>query len=135
VDEETGAVRVTKLASVADVGFAIHPEMVHGQDAGAAMMGLGAALKEELVYDGEMLANGNLVDYRVPRFSDLPELDLMLAERRDGVGPYGAKGGGEGATNPVGGAVASALGRAVGRFPHQLPVTPERVWRLIKDRG
>lgn len=135
VDEETGAIRVTKLATVADVGFAIHPEMLHGQDAGAAMMGLGAALREELVYDGEMLANGNVVDYRVPRFSDLPELDLMLAERGDGVGPYGAKGGGEGPTNPVGGAVASAVGRAIGCFPRQLPVTPERVWRLIKDRG
>lgn len=135
VDRETGAVAVERLATVGDVGFAIHPAMVHGQDAGAAMMGLGAALHEELVYDGEMLANGNLVDYRVPRFKDLPaETDLMLAQRRDGVGPYGAKGGGEGSTNPIGGAVASAIGRAIGVYPRELPATPERVWRLIRSR-
>jgi CO/xanthine dehydrogenase Mo-binding subunit len=134
VDRETGQVHVTKLTTVGDVGFAINPALVHGQDAGAAMMGLGAALHEELVYDGEQLANPNVVDYRVPRFSDLPdEVVHLLAERRDGSGPYGAKGAGEGAGNTIGGSVAAALGRLFGVFPHELPATPERVWRLIKD--
>jgi CO/xanthine dehydrogenase Mo-binding subunit len=134
VDRETGQVHVTKLTTVGDVGFAINPALVHGQDAGAAMMGLGAALHEELVYDGEQLANPNVVDYRVPRFSDLPdEVIHLLAERRDGSGPYGAKGAGEGAGNTIGGSVASALGRLFGVFPHELPATPERVWRLINE--
>jgi CO/xanthine dehydrogenase Mo-binding subunit len=134
VDRETGVVHVTRLTTVGDVGFAINPALVHGQDAGAAMMGLGAALHEELVYDGEQLANPNVVDYRVPRFSDQPdELIHLLAERRDGSGPYGAKGAGEGAGNTIGGSVASALGRLFGVFPHQLPATPERVWRLIRE--
>jgi CO/xanthine dehydrogenase Mo-binding subunit len=134
VDRETGEVHVTKLTTVGDVGFAINPALVHGQDAGAAMMGLGAALHEELVYDGEQLANPNVVDYRVPRFSDLPdEVIHLLAERRDGSGPYGAKGAGEGAGNTIGGSVASALGRLFGVFPHELPATPERVWRLINE--
>ena len=98
------------------------------------MMGMGAALHEELVYDGEQLANPNVVDYRVPRFSDIPDQVVhLLAERRDGSGPYGAKGAGEGAGNTIGGSVASALGRLLGVFPHQLPATPERVWRLILD--
>ena len=133
VDRETGVVTVEKLTTVGDVGFALNPALVHGQDAGASMMGLGAALHEELVYEGEQLVNSNLVDYRVPRFSDIPkEVDLILAERRDGAGPYGAKGSGEGATNTVGSAVASAIGRAIGVFPHELPATPERVWRLIR---
>ena len=57
VDRETGQVHITKLTTVGDVGFAINPALVHGQDAGAAMMGMGAALHEELVYDGEQLAN------------------------------------------------------------------------------
>jgi len=140
VDRETGQIHLTKLTTVGDVGFAINPALVHGQDAGAAMMGLGAALHEELVYDGEQLANPNVVDYRVPRFSDVPdEVVHLLAERRDGSGPYGAKGAGEGAGNTIGGSVASALGRLLGVFPHELPATPERVWRLIneseKDRG
>jgi CO/xanthine dehydrogenase Mo-binding subunit len=56
----------------------------------------------------------------------------MLMERRDGAGPYGAKGAGEGAGNTVGSAVASALGRLFGAFPHELPMTPERVWRLAR---
>jgi CO/xanthine dehydrogenase Mo-binding subunit len=134
VDRETGQVHVTKLTTVGDVGFAINPALVHGQDAGAAMMGLGAAVHEELVYDGEQLANPNVVDYRVPRFSDLPDQVIhLLAERRDGSGPYGAKGAGEGAGNTIGSSVASALGRLFGVFPHQLPMTPERVWRLMRE--
>jgi CO/xanthine dehydrogenase Mo-binding subunit len=59
-------------------------------------------------------------------------LDQILAQRRDGIGPYGAKGAGEGSLNPVGAAVASAVGRALGRYPHELPLTPERVWRLAQ---
>ncbi len=133
VDRETGVVRIEKLVTVGDVGFAINPALVQGQDAGAAMMALGASLHEELVYEGEQLVNSNVVDYRVPRFSDIPaEVEHIIAQRRDGAGPYGAKGAGEGAGNTIGGAVASAIGRAIGVFPHELPATPERVWRLMQ---
>jgi CO/xanthine dehydrogenase Mo-binding subunit len=134
VDSDTGRVRIEQLSTVGDVGFAINPALVHGQDLGAATMGLGAALSEQLVYDGSTLSNPNVVEYRVPRCGDLPErLDQILAERRDGIGPFGAKGSGEGALNPVGAAVAAAVGRAVGRYPRQLPLTPERVWRLARE--
>jgi CO/xanthine dehydrogenase Mo-binding subunit len=136
VDAETGRVRVEQLSTVGDVGRAINPALVHGQDLGAATMGIGAALTEELVYDGATLANPNVVDYRVPRCSDLPpRLEQILAERGDGIGPYGAKGAGEGALNPVGGAIAAAVGRVIGVFPRELPLTPERVWRLARDRA
>ncbi|HET8568847.1 MAG TPA: xanthine dehydrogenase family protein molybdopterin-binding subunit [Candidatus Limnocylindria bacterium] len=135
IDEETGVVRVEHLVTIGDVGFAINPALVRGQDAGAATMGMGAALHEELVYEGGQLANPNVVDYRVPRFSDMPRrMDHILAERRDGAGPYGAKGAGEGAGNTIGSSVASAIGRAVGIFPHELPATPERVWRLLQQK-
>ncbi len=134
VDPETGYVTVDQLVTCADVGFAINPQAVEAQDLGAATQGLGAALFEELVYDGPQLANANVVDYRVPRAGDLARrIDLMIAERRDGVGPYGAKGAGEGQLNPIGGAVASAVAQAVGRWPTRLPLTPERVWRLLND--
>jgi CO/xanthine dehydrogenase Mo-binding subunit len=135
IDRETGVVRIEKLATVGDVGFAINPALVHGQDLGAATMGMGAALREELVYEGGQLVNSNVVDYRVPRFGDQPrEIDLMLAQRRDGAGPYGAKGAGEGAGNTIGSSVAAAIGRAIGVFPHELPATPQRVWRLLRER-
>jgi CO/xanthine dehydrogenase Mo-binding subunit len=131
VDPDTGVVTVDQLVTVADVGFAINPQAVEAQDLGAATQGLGGALYEELVYDGPQLANANVVDYRVPRVGDMPrKIDLVIAERRDGIGPYGAKGAGEGQLNPIGGAVAAAVARAVGRWPDRLPLTPERVWRL-----
>jgi len=134
VDEETGIVALRQLTTVGDVGIAINPALVHGQDLGAATMGLGAALSEGLVYEGEALSNPNVVDYRVPRTTDVPErIELLLAERRDGIGPFGAKGSGEGAGNPIGSAVAAAVARAVGVFPRELPLTPERVWRLVNE--
>lgn len=136
VDPDTGFVDVKQLVTVADVGFAMNPKAVEGQDLGAATQGLGMALFEELVYDGQQLANPNVVDYRVPRMGDLADkIDTMIVERGDGVGPYGAKGAGEGALNPVGPAVASAVAAAIGVWPTALPLTPERVWRLLRDRG
>jgi len=97
-------------------------------------MGLGVGLFEEMRYDGQELVNGSLLDYRVPRFSDLPgDIQLILAERQDGVGPYGAKGGGEGALNPTPASVANALYRASGVRIRELPLTPERVWRAIQE--
>jgi CO/xanthine dehydrogenase Mo-binding subunit len=132
VDPDTGAVTIRQLVTVADVGFAINPRAVESQDLGAATQGLGGALYEELVYDGQQLVNPNMVEYRVPRMQDLPgRIDTMIAARGDGVGPYGAKGAGEGTLNPIAAAVAGAVARAIGRWPTQLPLTPERVWRLM----
>ncbi len=135
VDEETGQVRVNQLATVGDVGVAINPAMTEGQDLGAAVQGVGPALFEELVYDGQQLSNGSLLFYRVPRFSDVPRHPrMMLTENRDGAGPYGAKGSGEGAISPIAPAIANALFDATGvRFRH-LPLTPEKVWRTLRDQ-
>jgi CO/xanthine dehydrogenase Mo-binding subunit len=136
VDPDTGSVNVDHLATVGDVGFAINPALVEGQDLGAATQGLGAALFEELIYDGGQLENPNLVEYRVPKAADMPDkIDTMIAERGDGVGPYGAKGAGEGTLNPIGGAVASAVARAIGVWPEELPLTAERVWELMNPES
>lgn len=135
VDPDTGQIRLDQLATVGDVGYAINPAAVKGQDLGAATQGVGMALYEELVYDGPQLINPNVVEYRVPRVTDLARrIDLMMAERCDGVGPYGAKGAGEGALNPVAPAMASAVARAIGVWPTELPLTPERVWRMMSGR-
>ena len=134
VDTATGEVVVEHLVTVGDVGHAVNPDLVKGQDLGAATQGLGIALWEEMVYDGEQLTNPNLIEYRVPRLRDTPRrITSVLAERGDGAGPYGAKGAGEGALNPVPAAVAAAVGRAVGVWPTVLPLTPPRVWSLLQQ--
>ena len=134
VDTGTGEVTVEHLVTVGDVGHAVNPDLVKGQDLGAATQGLGIALWEEMVYDGEQLTNPNLVEYRVPRLRDTPRrITSVLAERGDGAGPYGVKGAGEGALNPVPAAVAAAVGRAVGVWPTELPLTPPRVWSLLQQ--
>lgn len=133
VHEDTGEVDIEHLVMVGDVGHAINPALVKGQDLGAATQGLGCALWEELLYEGQQLTNPNLVEYRVPRFRDIPRrVTSVIAERGDGVGPYGAKGGGEGAMNPIAAAVLSAVAYAVGVWPDRLPLNPQRVWGLLE---
>jgi CO/xanthine dehydrogenase Mo-binding subunit len=135
VDNETGSIRMEKLATVGDVGLAINPALAEGQDIGAAVMGMGIGLYEELVYDGPQLMNGNLLGYRLPRFSDLSvDVNLQLVQRRDGVGPYGAKGGGEASLNSMPANLANALFSATGVRVRCAPLTPEKVWRALRER-
>src|SRR5436309_2038931 len=135
VDEETGAVTVHSYASVADVGRCINPQQCEGQDEGAVMQGIGHTLLEEMLYEGGQLLNANLVDYRVPRAEDVPgELQCRFVENGDGAGPFGAKGAGEGSLVPVSPAVGNALARLTGVRFRKLPLTPERVWRALRER-
>ena len=135
VDQETGKITMEKLVTVGDVGLAINPALAEGQDIGAATMGMGIGLFEELVYEGSQLVNGSILDYRLPRFSDLPkEVELHLVQNQDGVGPYGAKGGGEASLNSMAANIANAVDRAVGVRIRQAPLTPERVWRALKEK-
>jgi CO/xanthine dehydrogenase Mo-binding subunit len=133
VDPDTGSVRVRKTATIADVGKAINPLLVERQDEGGTMQGLGNALFEELVFDQGLLLNQTLLDYRVPSFEDLPdEMTCIVVENGDGPGPYGAKGCGEGSLAAVTAAVVNALADA-GVPMRELPLTPERVWRRIRQ--
>jgi CO/xanthine dehydrogenase Mo-binding subunit len=135
LDEETGKISLDTLVTVGDVGLAIHPAMTESQDLGAATMGLGIGLFEELIFEGQQLMNGTMLEYRVPRFSDLARrVELKLVENRDGVGPYGAKGGGEGSVNPIGACLANALYQAAGVRIRSLPLTPERVWKALQEK-
>jgi CO/xanthine dehydrogenase Mo-binding subunit len=135
VDEETGAVSVERYVSVADVGRAINPLTLEGQDEGAVIQGLGHTLYEEMVYDDGHLLNGTLLLYRVPRADDgPPSLECRFVENADGAGPFGAKGAGEGSLIPVSPAVANALARLTGVRLFELPLTPERVWRALRRK-
>lgn len=134
VDTETGSVRLNKFISVADVGKAINPRQCEGQDEGAAIQGLGHTLFESLLFENGQPLNPNLVDYRVPFMTDLPAVfDSKLVENRDGPGPYGAKGMGESGIVSIAPAIANAILDATGVRIRQLPLTPERVWRALRD--
>lgn len=135
VDPETGMIRVLNYVSACDAGKAINPGQCIGQDEGAVLFGIGHTLMEEMVYEDGQLLNGNLVDYRVPRFDDAPEhLHTILLENGNGPGPFGSKGIGEGGLLPVASAIANAVSRAVGVRIQELPLTPPRIWQALQAK-
>jgi CO/xanthine dehydrogenase Mo-binding subunit len=134
VDLETGVVTVLRTSTVADVGKAINPQLVARQDEGATVAGLGNAMFEEMHFapDG-LLLNDTLLGYRIPAFRDIPAtMTCSIVENGDGPGPFGAKGCGEGALAAVPAAIVNALADA-GVPMNTLPLTPERVWRRIRE--
>jgi CO/xanthine dehydrogenase Mo-binding subunit len=136
VDPETGLVEIVRLILASDIGRALNPQQVEAQDEGAAVMGLGHSLMEQLLLDehGRILNLGAL-DYRIPTVQDVPlDLHSILIENRDGPGPYGAKGAGEGGILAIAAAVGAAINQAVGVEIRDLPLTPERIWRAIQER-
>lgn len=134
VDPETGEIRVKSYRSMADVGRAVNPLLMEGQEEGAVVQGIGHTLFESLEWEDGMLMNDSILEYRVPRIGDIPiYMHGELAEAEDGPGPFGLKGAGEGGIIPVGGAVANAVFDATGVRIRELPLTPERVWRAIRD--
>jgi CO/xanthine dehydrogenase Mo-binding subunit len=135
VDEETGQIHVPRYASAADIGRAIDRVAAEGQDEGAAAMGFGHALYEELEFEDGQPINATPIDYTIPRISDVPPaFDTILVENGDGPGPGGAKGMGEGAILPVAPAIANALFSTYGIRITDLPMTPEKVWRALQQR-
>jgi CO/xanthine dehydrogenase Mo-binding subunit len=135
VDRETGDISVQRFVTVSDVGKALNPLQVRGQDEGAAVMGLGHTLMEHYIYDDAgRIRNLGAIDYRIPTSMDLPlRMDSDMIENADGPGPYGAKGMSEGALLPVAPAVAAAVRDATGVCIRDLPLSPERVWRALHE--
>jgi CO/xanthine dehydrogenase Mo-binding subunit len=135
VDPDTGA--VTPLAHVVaqDVGRALNPALVEGQMHGGAAQGLGWALLEQLVHDPSgQVVTGTFVDYSMPTAGSVPEIDAQIVEVPAPEGPYGAKGVGEAPVVGAPAAVANAVSAATGGVRlRQLPMTPERVWRALRE--
>jgi CO/xanthine dehydrogenase Mo-binding subunit len=132
VDSETGEVRVAHYVSLTDAGKMINPLQCHAQDEGAAVFGLGQALFEDLAYQDGQLLNGSLIDYRLPRFDDLPaRFTTFIMEGGGGPGPFGAKGMGEGGILAVAPAVTNAVHNAVAARIQTVPLVPELVWHAM----
>lgn len=136
VDPETGQTRVLRYSIFVDVGRAIHPDFVEGQNQGGAAQGVGWALNEEYVYgdDGRM-QNPGFLDYRMPVAPDLPMIDCHLVEVPNPTHPYGVRGVGEISIVPSVAAVANAVQAACGVRFCELPLSPPTVAKGIYSAG
>jgi putative selenate reductase molybdopterin-binding subunit len=135
VDPGTGKMEVQKVVAAQDVGLAINPLGVHCQIEGGVHMGLGYALTEEIVLDpkGKMI-NDHLADYKILTPLDMPPVESIIVEPIDPIGPFGAKGVGEMATISTPEAIAPAVKDAVGVWIQDLPITPEKIWRALREK-
>ena len=136
IDRETGDIKFLRYVAVDDCGKVINPLLVDGQLHGGIVQALGQAMYEEVVYDEQgQLITGTLMDYAVPRASQIPELELARTETPSPVNPLGVKGVGEagtiGATPAIVGAIVDALA-PFGVRHLDMPVKPEAVWRIIR---
>jgi aerobic carbon-monoxide dehydrogenase large subunit len=138
IDPETGMVRIVRHAVVDDVGRMVNPMLVKGQIHGGVVQGLGQALFEELVYDAQsgQLVAGSFMDYAMPRADDVPLFEVDSHEVPTQVNPLGAKGVGEAGTVGALPALVNAVNDALaplGVRHLDMPMTPERVWRAIRN--
>jgi carbon-monoxide dehydrogenase large subunit len=138
VDPETGAVRITRYASVDDVGRCINPLIVHGQTHGAIAQGIGQALWEQCYVEpdsGQPLI-GSLMDYGMPRADTVPPFATEIAEVLSPTNPLGIKAGGEGGTTAAPAVIISAIVDALRAYDVRdikMPATPYNIWKTIKD--
>jgi CO/xanthine dehydrogenase Mo-binding subunit len=137
VDTETGELQVLKLVSAFDAGRAINPLLVEGQIEGGTIMGMGAALMENLYPQYPSLEGqpSNLNTYVIPSAADLPEqMEAVIVECPSSGGPYGAKGIGEMTASVAAPAILGAIHDAVGVWIDEIPVTPERMLRALEEQ-
>ncbi|MFQ5902385.1 MAG: xanthine dehydrogenase family protein molybdopterin-binding subunit [Candidatus Binatia bacterium] len=135
VDEETGRVRLLRIAAAHDVGKAINPLNCAAQIEGGLAMGIGAALHEELAIDEKgKVRNPSFLDYHLVTSLDLPKMIPIIVECAEPEGPYGAKGLGEPGLAPTPAAIGNAVANALGTRIYDLPLTPERVYRAIQQK-
>ncbi len=137
IDAETGALQLTRYASVDDVGRCINPLIVDGQTHGAIAQGVGEALWEQIFLDagsGQPLT-GSFMDYAMPRADQLPSFATEIVEVLSPTNPYGIKAGGEGGTTPALAVIISAVLDALaplGVRDIEMPATQFAIWQAIE---
>jgi CO/xanthine dehydrogenase Mo-binding subunit len=131
VDTETGRVTLLKYVAAHDVGRAINPQSVEGQIQGGAVQGLGYGMMEEVLLDEGINQTTSFASYLIPTAADVPDVDAVVVESGEGLGPFGARGIGEPPIGPPAAAVANAIEDATGKRVTRLPITPERVAQAL----
>ncbi len=134
IDPETGSIHVVRYIVCDDVGKAVNPMIVRGQVHGGVAQGFGQAVMERTAYDPDsgQLLSGSLMDYALPRASDLPEIEVDLIEVPCLSNPLGVKGAGEAGAVGSPPAMINALVDALNGQAVDMPATPERIWKLLK---
>jgi carbon-monoxide dehydrogenase large subunit len=134
VDPDDGEMDVLYLVTALDAGRVINPVLARNQVVGAMVQELGAALREELIYNdrGEM-RNATFTDYKIPAPEDVADtrLDVRFLETPEPIGPFGARGIAEHGTVGITAAVGNAVRNAVGIEPKRLPLTAERIYGML----
>ena len=138
VDPRTGEVEILDYVAIEDVGRAVNPHIVHGQAIGALVQGLGGVFLDQVLYDEDgQLLNASLADYLVPLASDFACVRAVTMELRPSkTNPLGAKGAGEGGMVAVAATVANAIAAALaplGVEVRELPLSPPRLWQLVRS--
>ncbi|HZB55455.1 MAG TPA: molybdopterin cofactor-binding domain-containing protein, partial [Reyranella sp.] len=135
VDIASGEIAIDRYVVAHDCGVVINPMLVDGQVVGGTVQGLGGALFEELVYDRQgQLLTGSLMDYALPRASDMPSVELLHQESPSPLNPLGVKGVGEGGAIAPPAAVANAVCDALSAFKIEInatPIKPEHILRAL----
>jgi putative selenate reductase molybdopterin-binding subunit len=132
VDRATGEVRILQSVQAADAGTVLNPEQLRGQVEGGTAQAIGTALYEEMLLDGEgRVTTTAFRNYHVPQFADIPRTEVYFASTHDDMGPLGAKSMSEAPYNPVAPALANAIRDAIGVRPMELPMSRDRLWRLL----
>ncbi len=127
VDTRTGQVKVTRFVSSHDVGKTLNLNGAKGQIYGGVAMGLGYALLEDYVEENGLPSLSNFDEYLLPTIADAPDINIVLIENPDVVGPFGAKSLGEPACELAAPAIVNAVANATGLRLRDLPLTLERV--------
>ncbi|MDH3581923.1 MAG: molybdopterin-dependent oxidoreductase, partial [Hyphomicrobiales bacterium] len=138
VDPETGMVSLVNVVTVIDPGRIINPMIVEGQMHGGIVQGIGEAMLEQAVHDGEtaQLLSGSFLDYALPRADDVPFITTRLEPQTSAANPLGVKGAGEMGSMVIQAVVVNAVLDAVahiGVSELDMPVTPQRVWQAIRN--
>ncbi|MBL09841.1 MAG: xanthine dehydrogenase [Acidiferrobacteraceae bacterium] len=139
IDKETAMVILERIVVAYDVGRSINPLLVKGQIVGGVAQGIGGALLEEFIYDeGVQPLATSFMDYLMPTVTEVPNVEVIIREDAPSeTNPLGIKGAGEGGITGVGGAVANAISDALDSTAvvNHLPLSPNRVYDLLKDKG
>lgn len=125
---------MSNIWAVVDIGKMINPKMCEAQVEGGVVMGVGYALNEHYIVDQGKVLNAGFRDYKLPTFSRAPQIHSFFVETVDPGTLYGAKSIGEAVTNPTAPAIANAIYNAIGVRIKDLPITPEKILKALKEK-